>query len=210
MPDGVLNAENYKTFKKSLADSGCELCTLSVHRTRLVVDRGNPAAKVLFIGEAPGENEDLAGKAFVGRSGKLLDEMLAEMGFDTNRDALIVNVVKCRPPKNRAPFREEAEACRPFLKRQIELVQPRLIALLGKTALKHLLPENKDFPMADQAGRCFRHPAYPGTDLMVLFHPAYILRDPRKKPLMARHLKALKDFWRLNIKDRQNERRIIE
>jgi len=177
----VLSSKTYPAFKEALENSGCTRCALSEQRTHIVVDRGNPQAKVLFIGEAPGENEDLEGKAFVGRAGRLLDAMLQEIGFDTNRDALIVNVAKCRPPGNRAPFPEEAEACRPFLKQQIDLVGPRLIVLLGATALKHLMPERKDFPMGELAGRCFQHPAYPGTELMVLYHPAYILRDPRKR-----------------------------
>ena len=205
-PGVALGDENYAGFKKLMAASGCTRCALSASRTHIVVDRGNPEAKVLFIGEAPGESEDLAGRAFVGRSGRLLDGMLAEIGFDTNRDALIANVVKCRPPKNRAPLPGEAAACRPFLAKQISLVRPRLMVLLGKTALKHLIPEKKDFPMAGEAGRSFRHPAYPDMDLMVLFHPAYILRDPRKKPLMAGHLLALKEFWMLHIKNGQSER----
>ena len=146
---------------------------------------------MLIIGEAPGETEDLRGEAFVGRAGRLLDGMLKDLGFDTNQDALIANVVKCRPPENRAPKPEEAAACLPFLKRQIELADPALIVLLGATALKHILPGNRGFSMADQAGRCFQSPEYPGKDLMVLFHPAYILRDPRKRPLMEEHLKQL-------------------
>ena len=194
--EAALGAATYSAFKELLATSSCKRCALSEGRTQIVIDRGDPAAKVLFVGEAPGEKEDLAGEAFVGRSGQLLDAMLREIGFDTNQNALIVNVAKCRPPKNRAPFKEEAGACRPFLRRQIELVKPRLIVLLGKTALTHLLPETKDISMADQAGRCFQHRDYPGSDLMVLFHPAYILRDPRKKPLMAQHLKMLVEFWK--------------
>ena len=187
----ILGAKNYTDFKEALRASGCTRCTLCKQRTQIVVDRGNPEASVMFIGEAPGENEDLQGKAFVGRAGRLLDEMLREIGFGTDRDALIANVVKCRPPENRAPLPKEAQTCLPLLKKQIELVNPRLIVLLGATALKHLLPEKKDFSMAEQAGRCFQHPAYPGKEMMVLYHPAYILRDPRKRPLMQMHLKQL-------------------
>ena len=195
----ILGAKQYRLFKEALENSACQRCALSESRAHIVVDRGNPAAKVLFIGEAPGENEDLQGRAFVGRAGRLLDEMLKELGFDTNRDALIANVVKCRPPENRAPKPEEAEACLPFLRKQIELVDPRLIVLLGATALKHLLPEKKEFPMAAQAGQCFEHPSYPGRHLMALYHPAYILRDPRKRPLMAQHLLGLREFWTRHI-----------
>ena len=193
--NGILGAENYGDFKEALRTSGCARCALSGHRTQIVVDRGSPGARVMFIGEAPGRNEDEQGRAFVGRAGRLLDEMLKAFGFDTERDALIANVVKCRPPENRAPRPEEAQACLPFLKKQIGLVNPALIVLLGATALKRLLPEKKDLPMARLAGERFSHSDYPGKELMVLYHPAFILRDPRKKPLMAGHLKALVEFW---------------
>jgi len=97
----------YADFKKALLDSNCTKCALSDSRTNIVVDRGNSSAKVLNIGEAPGQNEDLQGKAFVGRAGQLLDRLMKDVGFDTNQDSLIVNLVKCRPPKNRAPLPEE-------------------------------------------------------------------------------------------------------
>ena len=187
---GVLAAPTYAGLKQKLMDSNCMRCGLAGGRTHIVVDRGNPEAKVLFIGEAPGENEDLQGKAFVGRAGRLLDQMLFGLGFDTNRDSLIANVVKCRPPENRAPLPKEAEACLPYLRRQIELMKPARIGLLGATALKHLVPEKKPFSMNEEAGHFFRHAHYPGAQLMVLFHPAYILRDPRKRPLMEKHLKT--------------------
>ena len=189
----------YTDFKNELIASDCRRCGLSAHRTHIVVDRGNPAAKTLFIGEAPGENEDLQAKAFVGRAGRLLDEMLKAQGFDTDRDALIANVVKCRPPENRAPLPEEAEACLPFLHRQIELVRPRLIGLLGATALRHLIPEKKKFSMRQEAGGFFAHASHPGVEWMVLYHPAYILRDPRQRPLMEAHLKKFVERWRSMI-----------
>jgi uracil-DNA glycosylase len=187
---------DYTSFKRGLAESGCKRCGLHEGRTRIVVDRGNPDARVMFIGEAPGASEDLEGRAFVGRSGRLLDSMLAEHGFDTEKDALIVNVVKCRPPQNRRPEPEEAEACLPFLRRQIELVKPKWLALLGATALAHALPDRKKFAMSMEAGRFFQDEAYPGITLFVLFHPAYILRDPRKRPLMQSHLKKFVESWR--------------
>lgn len=189
MTDKILSAENYEQFKKELAASGCRKCALWRGRKRIVVDRGNPEAKILFIGEAPGENEDLQGRAFVGRAGKLLDQMLAADGFDTDCDSLIINVVKCRPPKNRAPLPEEAAACRPFFKKQIEFVRPERIGLLGATAFRHLFPEKRVFTMRDEVGRFFEHPGYPGALFMTLYHPAYILRDPRKKPAMQEHLR---------------------
>ena len=195
----ILGTKTYAEFKKALTESDCARCTLSQSRTHIVVDRGNPEAKVLFIGEAPGENEDLQAKAFVGRAGKLLDEMMKGLGFDTNRESLIVNVVKCRPPENRAPQPKEADACRPFLKRQIELVHLRIILLLGATALKHMIPDKGAFSMEREAGNFFDHPDQPGVKFMVLYHPAFILRDPRKKPVMIEHLKRFKDYYDRNI-----------
>ncbi len=204
--NNILSAESYAEFKAALADSGCTRCALSEHRTHIVVDRGNPMAGMLLVGEAPGENEDLQAKAFVGRSGRLLDDMFKEIGFDTNLDALIINVVKCRPPANRAPLPKEVQMCRLFLKKQIDLVHPRWIVLLGATALKHMFPEKKKFSMAEQVGQPFQDAAYPGIDLMALYHPAYILRDPRKKPLMAQHLKQLVDLWRQSVNSRRQPR----
>ena len=188
----ILEAKSYADFKKALIDSHCTKCPLSENRRHIVVDRGNPEAKLLMIGEAPGENEDLQGKAFVGRAGQLLDQMMKEVGVDTNRDTLIANVVKCRPPENRAPKHEEVDQCMPFLKKQILLMRPEIIVLLGATALKHLIHDKGNFSMEKEAGKSFTHPDYPNIQLMVLYHPAYILRDPRKKPLMAEHLKQLK------------------
>lgn len=191
-----LKAKTYSEFKAGLVDSDCAKCPLHESRHHIVVDRGNPNAKVLMIGEAPGENEDRQGKAFVGRAGQLLDELMRNLGFDTNRDSLIINVVKCRPPENRQPKPEEAAECLPFLKKQIDLVQPKIIVLLGATALKHVIPSKKDFSMNEEAGRLFEYALYPGIKFMVLFHPAYILRDPRKKPLMTEHLRNLVSEWR--------------
>ena len=191
----ILAAKTYGEFKEALAVSGCARCALSESRTHIVVDRGNPAAKVVMIGEAPGENEDIQGKAFVGRAGRLLDQMLKDLGFDTNNDSLIINIVKCRPPENRAPAPKEAEACAPFIKKQLELVHPKIILLLGATALRHMMPGKGEFSMQEEAGKFFQHPDYPGVEFMVLYHPAYILRDPRKTPVMLEHLGKFKQYW---------------
>ena len=191
----ILDAKSYDEFKTSLAASNCTQCALSAARKTIVVDRGNPKAKVLMIGEAPGENEDIQGKAFVGRGGQLLDRLLLEFGFDTNRDSLIANVVKCRPPDNRAPKQEEADACIGFLKKQIALVNPKIILLLGATALKYIVKDKVEFSMREKVGKFFTHPDFQGVQLMVLYHPAYILRDPRKKPLMMEHLTIFKTYW---------------
>jgi len=191
----ILEAKTYAEFKEALAKSNCTKCALSSSRRHIVVDRGNPNAKVLMIGEGPGENEDLQAKAFVGRAGQLLDELMKEIGFNTNQESLIINVVKCRPPENRAPKQEEVNACMPFLKKQIALVKPKIILLLGATALKHVVEDKKEFSMEREAGNFFDHPNFPEVKFMVLYHPAFILRDPRKKPVMINHLKRFKTYW---------------
>ncbi len=192
----ILDSKTYAEFKQALIASNCTKCALSEFRQHIVVDRGNPNAKVIMIGEAPGEQEDIKGKAFVGRAGQLLDELTKSLGFDTNQDSLIINVVKCRPPENRAPKPDEASTCLPFLKKQIEIVKPKIILLLGATALKHVVPEKKEFLMEQEAGNFFNHADYPQIKFMVLYHPAYILRDPRKKPIMLEHLKRFIAEWK--------------
>ena len=198
--DPILEATDYAEFKKLLYESNCQKCPLHTGRTQIVVDRGNPLAKVMMIGEGPGANEDLEGKSFVGRSGKLLDVLLKEMGFDTNQHALIANIVKCRPPDNRQPTPDEATTCKPFLQKQIEIVKPKVILLLGATAFRHMIQGKKKFSMKREAGRFFQNPIYPGIDFMVIYHPAYILRDSRKKPLMVEHLKRFKEYWDEHIR----------
>ena len=161
------------------------------------MDRGNPDAKVLMIGEAPGKNEDAEGRAFVGRSGKLLDAMMKETaGFDTERDGLIINVVKCRPPANRPPLPEEVEACSPYFQKQFELVKPRIVVLLGATAFRHLFAAKKKFSMREEVGKFFQDERFPTVNFIVFYHPAFILRDPRKRPLMETHIRRFRDFWR--------------
>ncbi len=191
----ILESANYSEFKKKLAESNCRLCDLSQSRTHIVVDRGNPEAKILFIGEGPGEKEDLEAKAFVGRSGKLLDKLMLEAGFDTNKESLIINVVKCRPPKNRSPKKIEAETCLPYLKKQMELVRPEIVILLGKTALQYILPDKEIVSMKEEVGKFFVSASYPGAQFMIFFHPAYLLRDPRKLFLAREHIKTFKVYY---------------
>ncbi len=188
----IVGATTYAEFAERLRASDCQRCALGKTRTHIVVDRGNPAAKVLVIGEGPGGEEDAQGKAFVGRAGKLLDSIMAAIGLDTNRDLLIANVVKCRPPENRAPRTEEARACLPFLQKQIALVGPRLVCLLGATALKHLDPDRPEFAMGDEAGKLLSLAPYPRIPFMVLYHPAALLYNAGLKPAMWEHVKALR------------------
>lgn len=190
----ILGQPTYADFSRHLRESNCRRCPLSKSRQRIVVDRGNPSAKIMIVSERPGEEEDKTGLAFVGRAGELLDKIFAAIGLDSNKDLLIVNVVKCLPESDRAPNTAEVEACRPYLEKQIELVGPRVILLLGAVAYKHVQDEGGDFSMEDQAGRFFTLAKYPGIQFMVLYHPAFLLRDPRKKKEMWKHVKKLKAF----------------
>jgi len=187
----ALRSRSYASFAETLGRSGCTRCGLSAGRTTIVVDRGSPGTGLMLVGEGPGRDEDLQGKAFVGRAGRLLDRLLAGAGIDSERDTLIANVVKCRPPDNRAPKREEAAACRPFLERQLELVAPRAVILLGAVALGLFFPERRGIAMKDQVGRTFFSPHHGGTLFGVLYHPAYLLRDPRKQPLFLEQLQKI-------------------
>jgi DNA polymerase len=188
--DKILSLGVYSEFRKALAESGCALCALSCERTHIVVDRGNPKAQVMIIGEAPGAEEDASGKPFVGRSGRLMDALFEEAGFNTNQDALVANIAKCRPPKNRQPSIQEAQTCLPYLRRQIELIRPDFLLLMGATALKHLLPDKTKQPMRDLVGKFFDYPENPRIQVMVMFHPAYVLRDMRKKADFLSHVRA--------------------
>jgi DNA polymerase len=190
----ILEAGTYEEFKKRLVDSGCDRCALKDGRTQIVVDRGNHEASIMVIGEGPGENEDKQGKAFVGRAGHLFDQIMSAVGIDTNVDMLIANVVKCRPPENRSPRSEEAAACIPYLKRQIELVEPKVILLLGATALKHMDKSKTNFQMSEEAGKFFTLTDYPVIQFMVLYHPAALLYNAKLKPSMWEHAKTLRRY----------------
>ncbi len=187
----VLAADGYSGFRERLRESGCTRCALAAGRTRIVVDRGNPDAKILAIGEAPGAHEDARGVAFCGRAGRMLDDLFATEGLSTDEHLLIVNVVKCRPPGNRAPHREEAARCRPFLERQLALSPARAIALMGATALRHFAPERAKGPLADQVGRFFGLPDWPDREFVILYHPAAILYNRSLEPVARDHVRAL-------------------
>ena len=152
--------------------AGCTKCALSAHRTQVVFGVGNPDADLLFVGEAPGRDEDLQGEPFVGRSGKLLDRLMAEeLGIDRSR-CYIANVVKCRPPDNRDPRPEEIAACRPYLVAQLDLIKPVVVVTLGNFATKLLLETDKGITQ-------MRGKAYPFGDshLVPTYHPAAALRS---------------------------------
>ena len=157
----------------------CKRCKLHKGRNSLVFGEGNPKARLVFIGEGPGRDEDLEGKPFVGEAGKLLTRII-EKGMGLKRqDVYICNVVKCRPPNNRTPERDEAEACVPFLKEQIRIIKPEVICTLGRTAAQELLA--RDFKITEERGK-WR--SFMGIPVMPTYHPAYIVRNrTREKEL---------------------------
>jgi uracil-DNA glycosylase len=153
----------------------CTRCALHKGRNKLVFGDGSPTARLMFVGEGPGADEDAQGVPFVGRAGQLLNNMIAAMGL-TREEVYIANVVKCRPPGNRTPEPEEGATCSPFLFRQIDVVRPQVLVALGATAATYLLGSRQ--PLAGLRGRVH---AVRGTQLIVTYHPAYLLRDPRQK-----------------------------
>lgn len=155
----------------------CRRCSLAEGRTQVVLARGNPAARLLLIGEAPGAEEDRLGVPFVGRSGQLLDRLLAGAGLDPAGDLYIVNGIKCRPPQNRRPTPAELAACRPWLERQIALVDPTLILLVGATALQAVLGVKGGITRLRGQWLEGEGPLLAGRALMPLLHPSYLLRN---------------------------------
>ena len=168
------------------AVSSCTKCELHASRTQTVFGVGNKNADLLIIGEAPGRDEDLQGEPFVGRAGQLLNAMLAAIGFQRDQ-VYIANILKCRPPNNRDPKPEEAEACDSWLQQQIELIQPVAILLLGRIAAHKLL--NTDQSLGALRGKQYN---YEGIPLIVSYHPAYLLRKPVDKRKSWQDLKQIK------------------
>lgn len=171
--DSVCDGSDWHALKRQVAE--CTRCRLHETRTQTVFGVGNPAADWMIIGEAPGAEEDRRGEPFVGRAGKLLDEMLRAVG--QSRDAVfIANILKCRPPGNRDPQADEASACREYLERQIAHVRPRIILAVGRIAAQQLL--GTDAPVGRLRGRAHQLDDVP---LVVTYHPAYLLRSPANK-----------------------------
>ena len=171
----------------------CQRCGLATGRTNAVIGRGNPAADIMVIGEGPGQNEDEQGLPFVGRSGQLLDKILASVKFDPKTDVYICNIVKCRPPGNRAPTQTEMDACRPYLMEQIRMVDPKVILLTGASAMKGVTGEKRGITKI--RGQWIE---WEGRWCMPIFHPAYLLRNPSRekgKPkwLMWQDIQAVRD-----------------
>lgn len=179
----------YQTFEELQKDClSCQRCSLGQTRTNLVFGTGNPNADVMFIGEGPGEQEDLQGEPFVGKSGQLLDKMLKAIDLDRTDNIYIANMVKCRPPHNRDPLPEEEDQCIIWLREQFKFIRPKIIVCLGRVAAQRLIDPN--FRVTKQHGQ-FMEKA--GILMMGTFHPAALLRNPQQKPDAFDDFLALRD-----------------
>jgi DNA polymerase len=171
------------------ADIGdCTRCKLHAHRTHIVFGEGNPQADLLFVGEGPGADEDATGRPFVGRAGQLLDKIIAAIGRKRD-EVYIANVVKCRPPQNRTPEKDETDTCEPFLFRQIALIKPKVIVALGSPAFQCLFRTKEAISRARGEFRDWN-----GIQVMPTFHPAYLLRSPDKKREAWEDMKKVRDY----------------
>jgi uracil-DNA glycosylase family 4 len=178
------NVTSLEELRNHIGD--CRRCKLHCARTQVVFGVGNPSARLMFVGEGPGRDEDLKGEPFVGRAGQLLTDIITKgMGL-TREDVYIANVVKCRPPQNRNPEPDEVASCEPFLKKQIELIRPEIIVALGKFAVQTLLQSK--VPITRLRGNWH---SYMGIKLMPTFHPAYLLRNPADKKLVWEDIKKV-------------------
>ena len=191
-----------KIIREDLGD--CTRCKLHKQgRKQIVFGVGNPHADLMFVGEGPGADEDAQGEPFVGRAGQLLNNMIKAMGIK-REDVYIANVVKCRPPGNRTPERDECDTCSPFLMRQIAVIKPKVIVALGAVSAKNLLAINA--PMSELRGRFYDFmptgvrpdPDWQGARLAVTYHPAFLLRDPRQKGEAWKDLQMVMKFLGLN------------
>ena len=183
----------YNTWEElKTACEQCGTCELCKTRHNVVVGVGSENAEVMFIGEGPGENEDLQGEPFVGRAGKLLDKMLVAVDLDRNKNIYIANIVKCRPPQNRDPKPEEQEQCIEWLRAQVKMINPKIIVCLGRIAAGRII--KSDIKITKEHGLWFEKG---GIQMMAMLHPAAVLRDPRRKP------DAFDDF--LKLRDKINE-----
>ncbi|MGN0468571.1 MAG: uracil-DNA glycosylase family protein [Acutalibacteraceae bacterium] len=183
----------YKTIEElELACRECQKCPLGKTRTNLVFSAGRSDSKIMFVGEGPGQQEDLQGLAFVGKSGQLLDKYLEVIDLDRTKNIYITNIVKCRPPNNRDPKEEESEMCIDWLRSQVRFIRPKIIVCLGRIAAQRLI--SPDFRVTRQHGQFFEKS---GVFMMGTFHPSALLRNPAQKSI------ALEDFQNLREKIKQ-------
>jgi DNA polymerase len=182
----ALSTETFEQIHCEIGD--CTRCPLHQERTHVVHTEGNRKARLMFVGEAPGADEDAQARPFVGRAGQLLTKIIEAIGLK-REEVLIGNVNRCRPPGNRAPTTEEASMCKPFLLREIAVVRPEVIVVLGNTAMKNLLDTREGITRLRG-----RFQDYKGIKVMPTFHPAYLLRDPSKKRETWEDLKKVRDY----------------
>ena len=166
----------------------CRRCKLHEHRKTIVFGEGNPHAKLVFVGEGPGADEDASGRPFVGRAGQLLDKIIVAIGLK-REDVYIANIVKCRPPGNRTPERDEVDTCEPFLLRQLAFIRPEVIVALGSPAFQCLLRTREPITRARGEWR-----EWSGIKVMPTFHPAFLLRSPEKKREVWEDMKKVRDY----------------
>ena len=188
----VLDFASLEGLRQSIGD--CRRCRLCQGRTKLVFGEGSPEARLVFVGEGPGRDEDLAGLPFVGDAGKLLTKIIAAMGL-RREEVYICNVVKCRPPKNRDPQEDEVETCLPFLRGQLHLIRPEVICTLGRVAAQALL--GQEFRITRERGTWY---TFMETPLMPTFHPAYLLRNPSAKRQVWEDVKKVMKHLGLEVK----------
>ena len=178
--------ENWEELKENCLN--CRKCSLCEVRSNVVFGVGNPCAKVMFIGEGPGRNEDLQGEPFVGAGGQLLDKYLAAVDLDRRTNIYIANIVKCRPPQNRDPLPEESKACIPWLRQQFQILQPRIVVCPGRIAAQQMI--GPEFLITREHGKFFDKQ---GTLFMGTYHPAALLRYPVNKPAVFGDFVALRE-----------------
>src|SRR3954471_6580004 len=178
--------ETFEDIREDIGD--CVRCPLHQGRTKIVHTEGNQKARLMFVGEAPGADEDASGRPFVGRAGQLLNKIIEAIGLK-REDVLIGNVNRCRPPGNRTPTTEEARTCKPFLLREINIARPDVIVVLGNTAMKNLLDTKEGITRLRGQFQDYR-----GIKVMPTFHPAYLLRDPSKKREVWDDMKKVRDY----------------
>lgn len=196
MKKGMNAVTQLQKYRREIKD--CPDCPLKETRTHFVFGDGNESADIMFIGEAPGRDEDLQGIPFVGRAGQLLNKLLAHIML-TRSDVYITNILKCRPPNNRDPLPEEVETCIPYLHRQIEIIQPKLLVALGRVAAQNLL--NTGESLTKMRKKIWR---YKNIPLFVTFHPAYILRNNNMLSTGVDDMKAIMDYYQKDLKGNED------
>ncbi len=194
----LAKAETYQKDRRRLLEEhfssfkDCTKCELHRSRSQVVFGDGNPCSPIVFVGEAPGEEEDLQGRPFVGRAGRYLNRKIEEILGLKREEVYITNVCKCRPPGNRKPSPSEINACFPYLKKELDIIKPKVICCLGATAGEGIL--GKRFSITKVRGKFYPYPYDPKIKVLLTYHPAYILRNPSADPEFVEDLEKLREF----------------